>query len=257
MNIAVIGLGEAGHAFASGLSARGATVVAYDPATAPAPAGVRRAASTEEAVADADVVLSAVGANSAEAVAARALPHMVQGCLYADLNTSSPEQKRRVASKASELGVLFADVAIMAPVARAGVETPCLVSGTGAAHFATLQAVFGIPLENVGEEAGAAARLKLLRSVFMKGLAALVFESLSAAEASGSEGWMRAQIVGELGESGEALVTRLLEGTRIHAVRREHEMLDARDYLETLDSPTWITDATVNWLRRIADAPSR
>jgi 3-hydroxyisobutyrate dehydrogenase-like beta-hydroxyacid dehydrogenase len=252
MKIAVIGLGEAGRTFAAGLADRGATVAAYDPAVLSVPAGVLRADSTEDAVADAEVVFSTVGASAAEVVAGRALPSMARGRIFADLNTSSPEQKQRVASRARQFGVLFADVAIMAPVTRAGIDTPCLVSGTGAAQYGALQDVFGIPIENVGNEAGAAARLKLLRSVFMKGLAALVFESLAAAEASGSGDWMRAQIAGELGESGEGLVTRLIDGTRIHAGRREHEMIDARAYLETLESPTWITDATVSWLHRIA-----
>jgi 3-hydroxyisobutyrate dehydrogenase-like beta-hydroxyacid dehydrogenase len=254
MKIAVIGLGEAGRAFATGLVDRGATVAAYDPAVVSVPAGVLKARSTEDAVSDAEIVFSTVGAGAAEVVADLAIPSMGRGGVFADLNPSSPDQKKKLAIRANEYGVLFADVAIMAPVTRAGIDTPCLVSGSGAVQFTTLRELFRVPVENVGTEAGAAARLKLLRSVFMKGLAALVFESLTAAEASGSEEWMRSQVVSELGESGEDLVTRLIDGTRVHAGRREHEMIDARAYLETLDSPTWITDATVNWLHRIASS---
>ena len=43
----------------------------------------------------------------------------------------------------------------------------------------------GMPVEVVSERPGDAATLKLLRSVFMKGIAAAAIESLEAAEAAG------------------------------------------------------------------------
>ena len=52
---------------------------------------------------------------------------------------------------------------------------------TGAARFAELFEPLGMPVEVVGPEAGDAAGLKLLRSVFMKGVAAAALESLAAA----------------------------------------------------------------------------
>ena len=51
-----------------------------------------------------------------------------------------------------------------------------------------------MPVEVLGGEPGAAAARKLLRSVFMKGLAASCVESLRAARAAGCEDWMRAEI---------------------------------------------------------------
>ena len=48
-----------------------------------------------------------------------------------------------------------------------------------------------MPVEVVGSEPGDAAGLKLVRSVFMKGLAASVLESVEAAKRRGAEQWLR------------------------------------------------------------------
>ncbi|MEP6842587.1 MAG: DUF1932 domain-containing protein [Pseudolysinimonas sp.] len=253
MHVALLGLGEGGRLYAIGLRAAGNRVTAFDPVAPTTPDGVERRDTAAEAVADAELVLSLVGANAAAAAAAAALPAMTRGAVFADLNTMAPEAKAALAASSAAHHIAFADVAVMAPIPRAGVNTPLLVSGAGAERFRELFAVPGVSVRDVGETAGTAAGLKLLRSVFMKGLAALVFEATTAAEHSGSVDWIIDEMAGELGESGRALVDRLIEGTRQHAVRREHEMRDVEAYLEQLGSPGWMTSATVRWLQKIAE----
>jgi 3-hydroxyisobutyrate dehydrogenase-like beta-hydroxyacid dehydrogenase len=172
--------------------------------------------------------------------------------VFTDMNTGAPEQKRALAATAAHAGAPFVDAAIMSPVPRAGLLTPLLASGTGAQRFIDVVTPWGVPATYVGPEAGSAASLKLLRSVFMKGLAGLVLESLTAAEHTGNDSWLRAQIAAELGPDGDALVARLVDGTRQHAGRRVHEMEDVRDLLRGIDSPGWMTDGTLRWLRRVA-----
>jgi 3-hydroxyisobutyrate dehydrogenase-like beta-hydroxyacid dehydrogenase len=206
-------------------------------------------------VSAAELVLSLVGGSAAAQAADAALPHLADEAVYADMNTCSPATKAALASAAAAHGVLFTDVAILAPVPRAGVRTPLLASGPGSRRFEELLSPAGIPIERIGGPAGAAgasASLKLLRSVFMKGLAALLFETLSAAERQGDAEWMRQQIIAELDSGGEQLVERLLAGTRAHAARREREMRDVREHLESLESPAWMTEATIRWLHEIA-----
>ena len=72
----------------------------------------------------------------------------------------------------------------------------------------------GMPVEVVSELPGDAATLKLLRSVFMKGIAAAAIESLEAAEAAGRREWLEGQLAAVL---GEPLLQRLVEGSRRHA----------------------------------------
>jgi 3-hydroxyisobutyrate dehydrogenase-like beta-hydroxyacid dehydrogenase len=255
--IAVLGLGEAGHLYARGLARAGAEVRGHDPAlhieeVALEDAGVVRVDRLADAVADADLVISLVGARSAEGVAQDAMA--ASPALYADFNTTAPDVKSRIATLGIRLGVPVADVAVLAPAYRAAERTPLLASGPGAAELARMLHPFGVPVETVDAEAGAAAHLKLLRSVFMKGLAAVVLESLGAAESSGAEAWLRAQIAAELGPDGDALVTRLLSGTYAHAERREHEVRDALAALESAGQPADMTRGTLAWFTRILDA---
>lgn len=256
--IAVIGLGEAGRVFAAGFAARGAQVAAYDlrPPADP-PAGVELAATARAAVTDAELVVSLVGAASAAEVAETAFPELAPGAVFADFNTAAPDAKGALADRAAELGVAFADVAVLAPVLRAGVDAPLIASGAGAARAARLLGPLGVPIEVVGDRAGDAAGLKLLRSVFMKGLAGVVLESLAAAASRDADGWLRGQIAAELGPAGGDLVDHLVEGTRRHARRREHEMRAARAYLDELGTPSWMTAGAIEWLHATAHATAR
>lgn len=256
MRVAVLGLGEAGSIYAADLAGRGVTVAGTDPKVLTAPPGTVRADSIAAACRGAGVVLSLVGGAAAGAALAEALPAMDPGAIYADLNTAAPEAKRRSALSAQRHGVMFVDVAVLAPVARARLATPLLLSGPGTDPLLPVLADWGIPAAGAGAEAGTAAGLKLLRSVFMKGLAASVIESVTAARALGAEEWLTGQIAGELGPDGRALVARLLAGTPTHAVRRETEMREARAFLDTLGVFHPMTDGAIEWLHLLAgDSP--
>lgn len=253
MRVAVLGLGEAGGIYATDLHARGVSVVGTDLHLALIPAFVERADDVGRAVDGADVVLSLVGAESSSAVLEQALPAMHPAAVFADMNTNGPGDKRRLADRAARSGIPFVDVAIMAPVPRARIDTPLLMSGAGVRLLAPLLDDLRIPATAVGDEPGAAARLKLLRSVFMKGLAAVVVESVEAAARFGEADWLIDQIASELGGSGREVVEHLITGTRKHAVRREAEMEEARAFLRTLEAPHPMTDGTIETLRAIAN----
>ena len=104
-----------------------------------------------------------------------------------------------------------------------------------------------MPVEVVGDEPGDAAGLKLLRSVFMKGLAASVFESMEAARVRGADEWLRGEIVDVL---GEPLVERFLTGTVAHAERRVDEMEAAAAYLDELGVEAYVTPPSGGSSRR-------
>ncbi|MCC4909556.1 DUF1932 domain-containing protein [Microbacterium sp. cx-59] len=251
--IAVIGLGEAGRRYATGLRAAGAVVRGYDTSPSRVTEGIDRAADLAGALRDADLAISLVGAHAAMSVAAAALPLLGPGVVFADFNTASPETKAAVAAVGVDVGVAVADVAVLAPVTRAGSRTPLLASGPGAAEVGRLLRPFGVPVDTVAGPAGTAARLKLVRSVFMKGLATLLIETLTTADAAGAEPWMRDQLTAELGPDAPALVERLLTGTYAHTARREQEVRDALDLLDSLGTPADMTRGTLAWFERILD----
>jgi 3-hydroxyisobutyrate dehydrogenase-like beta-hydroxyacid dehydrogenase len=246
----VLGLGEAGAAIAADLVAQGVVVHGFDPDPERHVSGLRRARSGADAVNGANVVLSVNTAAVAVTVAQDAAEGLAAGALYADLNTASPATKRELA----DIVDLFVDVALLAPVPGRGIRTPALASGRGAPEFAARFAPLGMPVEVVGPDPGSAAARKLVRSVFMKGLAAAAVESLAAADAAGCGEWLRAEIVAVLEGADEALLDRLLAGSRTHAVRRVDEMEAAAELLRELGVEPRIASAAAASLSELAGA---
>ncbi len=242
MEVAVLGLGEAGGRIAADLAAAGCTVRGWDPAR------TSTAASDVDAVREADVVLSLNAAAAALAVAQGVAGALRADAVYADLNTAAPALKRELARA---VPVAFADVALVGVVPSTGLRTAALASGSGAERFAQLFRPVGMPVDVVGAEPGDAAGLKLLRSVFMKGVAASAIESLEAAEAAGVAERVRADIASVL---GEPLLERLLTGSRLHAARRAEEMHAAAEHVRDLGVPPRVATAAAAWLEQLRDS---
>jgi 3-hydroxyisobutyrate dehydrogenase-like beta-hydroxyacid dehydrogenase len=249
--VAVLGLGEAGEAFARGLLAEGILVRGYDPALA-APEGVTDCASEAEAVTGADLVLSMNSSSAAVEALSNGIRSVGRGAVWADLNTASPGTKRKLAALAAERSVPFTDIAIMAPVPPRGLRTPLLASGEAAERAASLLRGVGASVDVLTGPAGMAASRKLLRSVFFKGLAAAVVEALEAASAAGCEDWLRDNIVDELDRADSSTVDRLVRGSHRHAVRRTAEMAAATQMLTELGVPPSIAAASRDLLARLS-----
>jgi 3-hydroxyisobutyrate dehydrogenase-like beta-hydroxyacid dehydrogenase len=243
MIVAVLGLGEAGARIATDLAAAGCEVRGWDPARQPAE--IDNAPSALDAVRGADVILSVNAAAVALDVAAGVAGELGGELVYADLNTAAPQLKRELAEA---LPVPFADVALLGVVPATGVATRALASGAGAERFAELFRPLGMPVDVVGPQPGDAAGLKLLRSVFMKGMAAAALESLEAAKAAGVEERVHADIAAVI---GEPLLERLLSGSRTHAARRVDEMRAAAAYLEELGVDPLVASASAESLERL------
>lgn len=252
MKVAVLGLGEAGSRLAADLARAGDEVSGYDPTPPASIDGVRRRATAEEAVAGCELVLAVTPATQASTVLETVAADLDGGTVYADLSTGAPEAKRHLAARAAAGGVAFADVALMAPVPGRGLAVPALAAGTGAVRYAEWINARGGDVEVVGEEAGAAAARKLLRSILMKGLAALVLESHEAAARHGEAEWFWDHLVAQLGAVDEALLLRFLHGTGPHAERRLAEMQATRQMLVELGVEPIMTEAVIERLRRLA-----
>lgn len=255
--IAVLGLGEAGGAFARDLAAAGAVVRGYDPAVpapeaAEGPGEIVGTGGEAEAATGADLVLSVNSAHDALDALLAGAPAVSGDTVWADLNTASPGLKRELDRVAGEHGLRFADVAIMAPVPGRGLRTPMLACGAGAADVAAVLGPLGASVETLPGEAGLAASRKLLRSVFFKGMSAAVVEALTAARAAGCEDWLRENIAAEFGPAGADKVDRMVRGSHRHAVRRAAEMAAATDMLVELGLHPHVAPASRDQLERLA-----
>jgi 3-hydroxyisobutyrate dehydrogenase-like beta-hydroxyacid dehydrogenase len=252
--VALLGLGEAGGRLGADLAAAGVEVRGYDPDPAREVEAVARAADPLSAAAGSDVVLSVNTAKAALEAAEAALPALGRDTLYADLNTAAPELKRELGSLVAGAGATFVDVALLGPIPQRGLHAPVLVSGPGASRFESLFAPLGMPIAVISEDAGDAAALKLVRSVFMKGLAASVVESMEAAEAVGQTEWLAREIEAMI---GQPFLERALEGSRTHAARRVAEMEAARDLLVELGVEPRIASASAAQLADLAATRER
>jgi 3-hydroxyisobutyrate dehydrogenase-like beta-hydroxyacid dehydrogenase len=248
--IVVLGLGEAGSRLAHDLAAAGARVRGFDPVRE-APDGVEPARGPADAAAGACIVLSVNSAAVALEVAESVAPVLAQGGLFADLNTGPPALKRAAAEIVDGRGARFADVALLGVVPERGLTTPALASGSGAHVFADVFEPLGMPVTQVGSDAGAAAARKLARSVFMKGLAAAVGEALTAGERLECEDWLYTEIEAALTGADAGLLHRLIEGSRRHAGRRVEEMGAAVEMLEELGVEPRVAAASEAWLRSL------
>jgi 3-hydroxyisobutyrate dehydrogenase-like beta-hydroxyacid dehydrogenase len=251
MRVTVFGLGEAGSLFARDLAAAGVDVHGYDPRPVATPTGVTRHDDPGAAVAGTDLVIALTASADAPVALKQAIDAIPATAVYADLSTAAPALKQALADVAASRDLAFVDVALTAIVLGRGLRTPALAAGTGAARYVEMLSPLGAPLEAVSERAGDAAVRKLLRSVMMKGLAALVIEALRAAEVAGLQDWLWDNLVEEITAADETMLGRLVTGTAPHAVRRLHEMEACAELLESLGVEPVMTRSTVESLRRV------
>lgn len=243
MRVSILGLGEAGRVFSSAFAAAGWDVSAFDPADTPTPAGVIRFDSVGRAVTDTDLVLSLTTAHFAADAATDAGPQLKNDAIFIDLNAASPSRKREVAAALGN-ETLMVDGAVLGSVMKFGPKVTVLLAGPRAQRAASLLSQIGAEAVEIGKDIGSASQRKLVRSVFVKSLAALIAESMDAARAFDGEQWIKEQIAEWLTD-GDATIDRLDHTTRLHADRRSHELEDSLGVLAELGITSTVTEGAL------------
>jgi 3-hydroxyisobutyrate dehydrogenase-like beta-hydroxyacid dehydrogenase len=184
-SVAFVGFGEVGSAFGAAIAARGAEVRACDVRMRTPAAGVTLL-PLADALRGASVVLSTVTTSVALAAARQCAPHLVAGQLYVDLNATDPAVKLEIERAVAPSGAAFVEGAILGAVGVSGAKTEILLGGPHArAAERTLAGELGLNARFYSETVGRASMFKMLRSVFSKGLEALLIEFLVAGERAG------------------------------------------------------------------------
>ena len=231
---AIVGFGEVGQILAQDLMAAGCESTGVfdvkfgDPDSIPtrAAAGTWRAAlSNAEAVRGAQLVISAVtaeqGLQAAEATAAGIEP----GAFYVDVNSVSPGIKRASAEAINAAGGRYVEAAVMTAVPPHRIKSPMLLGGPHAAAFLEIAAPLGFNARVYSSDYGKASAVKMCRSVMIKGMEALITESLLTARRLGVED----DVLASLGETlpvpdWEAFARYMLTRSLQHGKRRAEEM---------------------------------
>jgi 3-hydroxyisobutyrate dehydrogenase len=263
--IAFIGFGEAGQTIGRGLLAQGANLCAYDIlfndpadggrlAAAAARMRVAEAADHAAAVAESDLIFLAVTASSSLDAARSCLPGLREGRLFLDINSVSPQRKIETAALVAPTGAAYVDVAVMAPVAPYEHRVPCLIGGPGAAALLPRARALGMKMELVSAEVGQASAIKMFRSIMIKGLEALVLESMLAA----SEYRVEERVLASLKETFPSLDWEKLSGYMIervvsHGRRRAAEMREVAETLRSMGMEPTMAAATAARQQWLAD----
>ncbi|PLC51466.1 6-phosphogluconate dehydrogenase [Pollutimonas subterranea] len=240
MNVAIVGCGDVGRCYAKALMDAGHQVSELCDSR-PSVAIARYAEEISAKVhsepgdwlAEVDLVISAVFGGVALDVARQSLTYMHKDSIYADFTTGRPADLRAAANMALEANIEFVDVAITGAIGLGGQKTPLLCAGPATARFVELMKAIGAPIRIVGTEPGDAVALKLLRSIFTKGLEALAVECLMAAEHQG----LRQSLYEVLSDIDQTPIRNFMEATVTthvrHAERRLAEVREARLQLES------------------------
>lgn len=250
MKIAILGLGEAGSHFANDLVDLGIEVSGWDPdLKKDLSAKIHFADSNLHAVENADIIFSANYTSESRGIAKEVLLNLKEGAIYCEMNTSSPKTKIEIEEILEPAKIKFVDLAIMAPVPPKGINVPLLASGPGATTLQDRLQYLNLDLTYLSEKTGDAAGRKLLRSIVYKGVAAVICEAMEAGEHFGLEPYIRTQINSIIGEN-DALIDRFVKGSRTHAKRRMHEMEAVVDMLVSEKLDAFMSNGSVNNLRK-------
>ena len=179
-------------------------------------------------------MISAVTASSASDVAKAASPFLDEGQLFVDINSVSPEIKRKAAGYVERRGARFVEAAVMAAVHPQRLQVPMLLGGPHASEAAERLQKIGMNAKPLNDRLGVASAVKMCRSVIVKGLEALVVESLFAAQVYGAENDVLESLaasfpgMGWKGHLPDYLIGRVAQ----HGRRRAVEMREAAQTLK-------------------------
>jgi 3-hydroxyisobutyrate dehydrogenase-like beta-hydroxyacid dehydrogenase len=245
--IAIVGFGEVGGIFGNDLAKQGIEVSVFDILFASPNhrqqmlakaenCGVIAAENLGDCLRHADLVISAVTASSALEVATEAGPMLRSGQIFLDLNSISPDTKRKVASCIEPSKAQFVEAAVMAGVPAPRLKVPMLLGGPHAVEVAEGLQSIGMNATALSDQIGAASAVKMCRSVIMKGLEALAVECLFAARQYGAEDAVLQSLAATYPSLGwtdhfpDYLIARVAQ----HGRRRAVEMREVAQALEAV-----------------------
>jgi len=249
--IGFIGFGEVGSTFARAMMEKGAEVSYHDVVkTDTVPGAV--SCNLEELVARCGILLSTVSTHVAAAVAQTVAPLLTARNTYADMNSTSASLKRRIAGIIGTSAADFVEGAILSAVGEAGAKASILVSGKRAEAFARRMNELGlVNVKYFSAVIGDASQVKMLRSVFSKGVECLLLEMLLAGRRAGVDQYLWKDIVEFMTKHPfQGIAENWIKTHPGASVRRYHEMEQVVETLEELGIDPVMTRGTTEFFRR-------
>jgi len=197
IKIGFIGFGEVASIFSKEMSNKGAEIRIYDVLISQK-GGLEiikkrissnniKINSLKEVIIRSDYILSTVPSQFARNVAKECAKNLKSNKVYVDLNSTSPFVKIEVSKTIQSSKADFVEGAILGAVGVTGSKTRILTTGEKGKEVAEIFNNLGLNVSYYSSEIGKASMFKMLRSIFSKGLEALILECLIAGKKAGIE----------------------------------------------------------------------
>lgn len=261
LDIGFLGFGEAAQAFASGWREQElpCNLYAYDVLLhdnrsaaqlkdACRALNVQALTSAGELRDRASIIISVVTADQVIA-AASSVGTLPDGILYLDANSAAPT-KKQVAAKL--IGDGYLDVSILSPVLPRKHAAPILFSGVNQTMADEVRLQIFPNSSIISDRVGDASQVKMIRSVFVKGLEAITVECVLSAHQAGLTDRIFPSLDLVLRHNDFASLARYnMERVTHHGVRRAAEMEEVCATLDALNVPSDMSQSAAVLQRKI------
>lgn len=195
-----------------------------------------------------EIIVCAVTAEQTEEAAKSVAASMKSKSWFLDLNSAAPSTKLRAAKLINNAGGRYVEAAVMSPVPPKRLDSPILLAGPYAQSFCEIASRIGFSnLTSYSTSYGKASAAKMSRSILIKGVEALLTESLIVAKLQGVETTVLESLddlfPGPIwAELSQYMISRSLE----HGGRRAEEMREVAKMVAELGLEPSMTLATVD-----------
>ena len=201
-----------------------------------------------------DLVISAVTASQTLAAAKACAAHMHENAFFLDLNSASPGTKKSAAAAINPSGARYVEAAVMTSVPPYRVRVPMLLGGAFAADAGLALTQLGFHTRVASEELGVASATKMSRSIMIKGMEAMVIESLGTARYYGVEDAVMASLYETFpGVDWEKQASYFFQRVIAHGRRRSEEMREVAVTVQEAGLTPWLAAATAQRQAHMAD----
>jgi 3-hydroxyisobutyrate dehydrogenase-like beta-hydroxyacid dehydrogenase len=256
--IGFIGFGEVGRTFSREMKDRGGEVYYFDVMDKDPEEGIV-SLPLQDLIHKCNIILSTVNTHLAVAVAEKTVPYLTSGKTYADMNSTSASVKKRIAQIIEPSHASFIEGAILSAVGETGARSSILVSGERGEEFSRLMNDLGlINLKYFSPKIGDASQVKMIRSIFSKGVECLLLEMLIAGKCAGVAEYLWKDIVDFMTKNSfEKVSENWIKTHPLACERRYHEMLQVLETLADLGVSPTMTQGTCDFFRRSVEAEMR
>jgi 3-hydroxyisobutyrate dehydrogenase-like beta-hydroxyacid dehydrogenase len=261
--IGFIGFGEAASIFAADIrmKSENTKIFAYDSFISQRGRDLAEKSKTtlvdslDELTNKSDLIVSLVTGSAAISVAEQVSDFLSKEHLFVDFNSVSPQVKQAVASVLESKGLKAVDASVMGSVPDLRIKAPILLAGEYSELADEKLKMIGFSTSVVSKKVGDASAIKMVRSVFAKGLEGLFVEMLLAGKKYGVMEYVIDSISKSLeGKKIRDVMNTLVVSQAYHSERKKSEMDFVIDVLNQVDVKPLMSTATrdtFKWLSEL------